>query len=124
MKRMLLGIAAATLALALVSPAQAQGEGKGRGKDTPPKQFTGVIEKIDGKMITLKKGEETLTVTWDDKGKVMTADKKEGGTLAGLQVGDKVTAFYTPLGDQNICRRIQLPPAGKGAGKGKKQESE
>jgi len=120
MKKALFSIAAAALALALVGPAQAQEKASDKG--TPPKRFTGVIEKIDGKTITLKKGDETLTVTCSDKCKVVTAEKKEGATLDDLKQGDKVLAFYTQQDDQNVCHRIQPPLAGKSAGKGKKQE--
>jgi Cu/Ag efflux protein CusF len=113
MRKYLYTAAVAALALAFVAPAKAAEEVKAKKATVKAHEITGVIDKIDGMSVTVKKGDETKVVVCDEKTKISTADKKDGATLADLKVGDKVKAAFIEQDGKNVCKKIGPPPAPK-----------
>lgn len=86
-------------------------------KKSDKKQATGEVIAVDtvANTITVKKPKKEVTVSVDDKTKIMAGKEKK--TLAEVKVGDKVTVKYTVADGENIAQNvdIKLAPAKKAA---------
>ncbi len=69
--------------------------------------FTGVIDAIDAaaNTLTVKKGEESKTITVNAETKISAPDKKEA-TLADLKVGDKVMVNFVDVDGKPVAKKI------------------
>jgi Cu/Ag efflux protein CusF len=76
--------------------------------------LTGEITAVDATAGTLsvKKGDETVSLTIGKNCKVVTADKKDA-TVADLKVGDKVTVVYVEEDGAKVAKKIGPPRAPK-----------
>ncbi|OGW23976.1 MAG: hypothetical protein A2X59_13520 [Nitrospirae bacterium GWC2_42_7] len=77
-------------------------------KKAEKKQVTGEVTAVDAKAntLTVKKGKDEVTVTVDDKTKIMAGKDKK--TLADVKVSDKVTVRYKIADGSNVAKSIEL----------------
>lgn len=75
------------------------------------KQVTGPVTAIDAKAktITIKGRKGDVTVSTDDKTKVMIG--KDAKTVGDVKTGDKVTAKYSEVDGKNVAKSIAIKPA-------------
>jgi len=77
-------------------------------KKADKKQVTGEVITVDtvANTITVKKPKKEVTVSVDDKTKVMTGKDKK--TFADVKVGDKVTVKYTTADGKNTAQSVDI----------------
>ena len=93
------------------APAAAPAAEKAPAKKVEKKQVTGEVKAVDAKAntLTVTKKKEEVTVTVDDKTKIMAGKDKK--TLADVKVGDKVTVKYTVADGKNTAKRVDIKAA-------------
>ncbi|MEW6419249.1 MAG: DUF5666 domain-containing protein [Nitrospirota bacterium] len=75
------------------------------------KMVTGEVKAVDAKAktLTVKGKKADVTVTCDDKTKIMMGKEKK--TLADVMTGDKVTVKYTEAEGKNVAKSISIKAA-------------
>ena len=73
------------------------------------KQVTGEVKSVDAKSVTVKGKKADVTVSVDDKTKIMAGKDKK--TLADVKAGDKVSVKYTEAEGKNMAKSIAIKPA-------------
>lgn len=103
MKKFLLSTVAMAVVLAVALPVRAEDAAK---TEKPKKrEYTGLITKIEGTSVTVKKMEEEKTFSASDKLKVVVPGK-EAGELGDLKVDDKVTVTYTDVDGKLVAHKF------------------
>lgn len=88
------------------------GEAAKPGPAARVKQISGEVKAVDAQAntLTVKGKKAEVTVTCNDKTKIMMGKEKK--TLADVKVGDKVIVKYTESEGKNIAKSVAIKQAG------------